>query len=160
MTAFYCGGRHVVAKGADAELFGAEARGMMTMKLTMRVIAGLALFVLAYTILFSTAAMNGRTLVLDYRTIRSERDAATSTLLRVDVPILAEVFPNVSVDGRVRRWRIHPRMGRLDIDWQTGTDLPRVRAYRDPGQVALCETLDDASVAFRINEAQRREWNR
>lgn len=160
LTGFYCGRRRIDGDGAEADLFASEARAMVATKWTMRAIAVLALFVLAYTILLSSAALNGRNLVLDNRTIRAEFDAANDMLARVEAPLLAAVFPNAAGAEFARDWRIHPCDGLLLLGLPPGTDPSQVRVFRDPNHVTLCETRNDRLRRLAINEAQMLDWNR
>lgn len=111
LTAFYCGNRRLETEGEEAAFFIAKARAMRLTKWAMRAIATVALAVLAHTILLSTAALNGRTIIAENGTIRTEFERTNEILARLEAPLLAAIFPLVAVPEAARELRIHPCEG-------------------------------------------------
>jgi uncharacterized protein (DUF1778 family) len=72
---------------------------MMSTRRTMHVIAAVALLVLTYTIMLSTAALNGRAIIADNKAIRADFDNTAEMIVLLDAPRL----------GKRSRMRSSPR---------------------------------------------------
>ncbi|MFQ3622362.1 MAG: hypothetical protein SNJ73_02330 [Acetobacteraceae bacterium] len=160
LTAFYAGRRRLADENGNADLFRAEARSMNATRWMMRTIAAVALLVLAYTIMLSAAALNGRTTLNDNRAIRAELDAAGEMLARLEAPTLAAAFPDVIAGESMRELRIRPCDALSTVLVRAGSTALEVQAFRDPAHVAVCDRWNDRLRRLQVNEAQILEWNR
>lgn len=160
LTALYTGKRRLDQENGAAAMFGDDARAMASTRWTMRVIALVALAVLAYTIMLSAAALNGRSTVADNRLIRGELDATAEMIARLEAPTLGAAFPDVIVGDAARELRIRPCDAQVPVLVRAGSAPIEVMAFRDGAHVALCDRYNDRLRRLQINEAQILDWNR
>lgn len=160
LTAFYTGKRRLERENGAAAMFRDDARAMAVTRWTMRAIAVVALAVLAYTIMLSAAALNGRSTIADNHAIRAELDAAAEMLARLEAPTLGAAFPDVIVAEASRELRIRPCDAVSTVLVRAGSTAVEVQAFRDPGHLAVCDRYNDRLRRLRINEAQILDWNR
>lgn len=160
LTAFYAGKRRLDRENGAAAMFRDDARAMASTRWTMRAIAVVALAVLAYTIMLSAAALNGRSTVADNRVIRADLDATAETLARLEAPTLAAAFPDVIVGESARDLRVRPCDAQVPVLVRAGSTAIEVMAFRDPAHLGLCDRYNDRLRQLQINEAQILDWNR
>ncbi len=157
MTAFYTGNRRIETENGNADIFAADANAMWWTRWAMRALAGLSIAVLVFTILLSTAALNGRMISGDNAAIRAEFEAAMAAVAALEAPRLAAARPDLH----------RPEMGDVRIrpcdaigSVATGEGTFRIQTFPDPAVVAACDRYDDRLRRWQVNEAQIRDWNR
>jgi hypothetical protein len=160
LTAFYTGKRRLDQEDGTAAMFRDDARAMTSTRWTMRAIAAVALLVLTYTIMLSTAALNGRAIMADNRSIRADLDAAAEVLARLEAPTLGAAFPDAIVGEATRDLRVRPCDALVPVLVRAGSAPMEVVAFRDPAHVGLCDRYNDRLRRLLINEAQILDWNR
>jgi hypothetical protein len=141
-------------------MFRDDARAMMSTRWTMRVIAAVALLVLTYTIMLSTAALNGRATIADNKAIRADLDNTAEMIARLAAPTLGEAFPDAIVAEVTRDLRVRPCDAQVPVLVRAGSTPVEVIAFRDPAHVAVCDRYNDRLRQLQINEAQILDWNR
>jgi uncharacterized protein (DUF1778 family) len=181
LTAFYTGKRRLAEENDTAAMFRDDARAMMSTRRTMHVIAAVALLVLTYTIMLSTAALNGRAIIADNKTIRADLDNTAQMIALLDAPKLGEAFPDAIVAEGTRDLRVRPcdalvqvrvqlepagsksvqePVGSKSVQEPAGSKSVKVGTFRDPAHVAVCDRYNDRLRRLWINEAQILDWNR
>jgi hypothetical protein len=160
LTAFYTGKRRLAEENDTAAMFRDDARAMMSTRRTMHVIAAVALLVLTYTIMLSTAALNGRAIIADNKAIRADLDNTSEMIARLAAPKLGEAFPDAIVAEGTRDLRVRPWDAQVPVLVRAGSRSVEVIAFRERAHVAVCDRYNDQLCQLQINEAQILDWNR
>jgi hypothetical protein len=131
--------------------------------------------------MLSTAALNGRAIIADNKTIRADLDNTAQMIALLDAPKLGEAFPDAIVAEGTRDLRVRPcdalvqvrvqlepagsksvqePVGSKSVQEPAGSKSVKVGTFRDPAHVAVCDRYNDRLRRLWINEAQILDWNR